>query len=631
MRARTKWYDLASIALAAGLGASVQAQCNGDKIFDDNPGILVFAGSAVDIYGERCLLGAPGYGTGGRVLFFERSAPQQWFEVEEIVGPGGGAADYYGSAVAIYSTFAAVGARETTVGADSRTGRVFIYRRVVFLGSVAWVLDATIDNPSPDDDDLFGTAVDIDSVGGTITLAIGCPGDDLTGAAQAGRVRIYTRNADGSGWTLQDSVTMSTPQADANFGSSVCLDGDRLLVGAPNEDVSGLSNAGAAYLFTRDGSDWGTGSRFTASATYRDAGDLYGADVAISGNRIAIGVPGEDEGLETNAGAIFAYRLSLFWIFEDRLLSFSPDAFDEIGEQIDMKADTLVAGDPSNNFCLLWHRGPSESWVQSFPFVATEPPKSDSHSFGSDVALTSNGEYVLIGDAADDLEPDAGGAGSAYIFTTDQNPGSTCDGGFFDPVPIVNDGDQWFGCNGGGTNGSVTSSCAPSTNGDAWYQFDAPCNGLLRLSTCGTNDLGDVDSGIDTVLSVHSSCPGTAGNQIACNDDGSGACGVFVDQGAQLDSSLTVAVQAGENYRIRVASYGGSATGLFVLNVHFACCRVDWDGNGVVNSTDVSSFINDWFADIAGGTTVTDFDGNGVVNSTDVSMFINEWFEGCTV
>jgi hypothetical protein len=24
-------------------------------------------------------------------------------------------------------------------------------------------------------------------------------------------------------------------------------------------------------------------------------------------------------------------------------------------------------------------------------------------------------------------------------------------------------------------------------------------------------------------------------------------------------------------------------------------CRVDWDGNGVVNSTDVSSFINDWF------------------------------------
>jgi len=55
-------------------------------------------------------------------------------------------------------------------------------------------------------------------------------------------------------------------------------------------------------------------------------------------------------------------------------------------------------------------------------------------------------------------------------------------------------------------------------------------------------------------------------------------------------------------------------------------CIADWDDNGVVNSTDVSSFINDWFADLANGTLITDWDQNGAVNSTDVSNFINDWF-----
>jgi hypothetical protein len=58
-------------------------------------------------------------------------------------------------------------------------------------------------------------------------------------------------------------------------------------------------------------------------------------------------------------------------------------------------------------------------------------------------------------------------------------------------------------------------------------------------------------------------------------------------------------------------------------------CLVDWDGNGVVNSTDVSNFINDWFTDQSAGTFVTDFNNDGVVNSTDVSDFISSWFAGC--
>jgi hypothetical protein len=53
----------------------------------------------------------------------------------------------------------------------------------------------------------------------------------------------------------------------------------------------------------------------------------------------------------------------------------------------------------------------------------------------------------------------------------------------------------------------------------------------------------------------------------------------------------------------------------------------DWNGDGIVNSTDVSMYINDWFEAQLTGSIVPDVDGNGVVNSTDVSTLINFYFE----
>jgi hypothetical protein len=55
-------------------------------------------------------------------------------------------------------------------------------------------------------------------------------------------------------------------------------------------------------------------------------------------------------------------------------------------------------------------------------------------------------------------------------------------------------------------------------------------------------------------------------------------------------------------------------------------CVADWNRDGVVNSTDVSDFVNTFFADQVAGTINGDINCNGVSNSTDVSDFINLWF-----
>ena len=69
-------------------------------------------------------------------------------------------------------------------------------------------------------------------------------------------------------------------------------------------------------------------------------------------------------------------------------------------------------------------------------------------------------------------------------------------------------------------------------------------------------------------------------------------------------------------------------------------CVADWNRDGIANSTDVSDFVNTYFADQVNGTTFGDVNCDGTSNSTDVSDFINVWFAaqagqlpfaGCTI
>jgi hypothetical protein len=96
---------------------------------------------------------------------------------------------------------------------------------------------------------------------------------------------------------------------------------------------------------------------------------------------------------------------------------------------------------------------------------------------------------------------------------------------------------------------------------DVWYAYTAPVTGTFRLDSCGTHDAG----GLDTVLSVHASGPGTAANELAVNDDwplGSEptAC-EGQDQGAQRDSALRFFAAAGQRVLLRVARRDGSSGG----------------------------------------------------------------------
>lgn len=135
------------------------------------------------------------------------------------------------------------------------------------------------------------------------------------------------------------------------------------------------------------------------------------------------------------------------------------------------------------------------------------------------------------------------------------------------PPPPVNDAcaDAIPVCPGTPVSGSTTSAssdgssiCGSSgSSPDAWYSYTPATSGSATFSLCGSGTT------YDSVLSVHSGCPGSNLNDLACDDDGCGGIGV--------PSQVTLNVAAGTTYLIRVTGWSGSA-GDFELNVSGPDC-----------------------------------------------------------
>ena len=156
-------------------------------------------------------------------------------------------------------------------------------------------------------DDKFGSAVSINQDG---TYAIIGTGEEDGGAgdpiSNAGAAYVFTRS--GSTWTQQQKLVASDAQAADKFGQSVSISStaSHVIIGAQYEDTGG-SNAGAAYIFTRSGSTWTQQQKIQSSDI--QAGDYFGwsASINSNGTYYIIGGPREDTG-GTSAGAAYIYE-----------------------------------------------------------------------------------------------------------------------------------------------------------------------------------------------------------------------------------------------------------------------------------------------------------------------------------
>lgn len=256
-------------------------------------------------------------------------------------------------------------------------------------------------------------------------------------------------------------VKASTVDEADRFGRSVALDGDTLVVGAPDEDAdTGINgtqsddsavDSGAVYVFTREGATWTQQAYLKASNV--GANDRFGFTVALSGDTLAVGASGEDSATAgingdendnslESTGAVYVFtRSGSSWSQQAYLKASNPDSTDSFGVALALSGDTLavganwedgsttgVNGDETDDMALqsgavyVFTRA-SNTWSQQAYLKASNTGAGD--EFGSALAL--DGDTLAVGAWEEDSaaigingteSSDASGtSGAVYVFT----------------------------------------------------------------------------------------------------------------------------------------------------------------------------------------------------------------------
>jgi hypothetical protein len=144
--------------------------------------------------------------------------------------------------------------------------------------------------------------------------------------------------------SLEQKLRSDSPQLDARFGFAVAIDGNMAVVGAWREDVGPNADVGAVYVFIRSGSAWALDTKFGPTSI---GGQQCGYSVAINGNRIVYGCPGDNGGKGT---AFFFHRIGPNSYAG---VSVGPGGFtpgDRFGASVAISGNMIVVGSPGEAY-----------------------------------------------------------------------------------------------------------------------------------------------------------------------------------------------------------------------------------------------------------------------------------------
>lgn len=315
-------------------------------------------------------------------------------------------------------------------------------------------------------DDGFGSSIAMS--GDTVVIgaqyedsgATGVNGDQNDNSvSDSGAAYVFVRTD--NTWTQQAYLKASNTGAGDNFGRSVAMSGDRIVVGAWSEDSSSTgvngsqssnsaSASGAAYIFDRTNGVWNQAAYLKASNTGQV--DLFGSSVAVSGDTVIVGAYSEDSNatgvngaqnnnLAVDSGAAYVFvRSGGQWSQQAYLKASNAEAGDFFGGSVAISGDIAVIGanqedsgatgiDGNQNDNSASHSGAayifvrnSGLWSQQAYLKASNTGTDD--EFGFPVVVS--GETVVVGARQEDSnaagingdgeDNSAADSGAAYVF-----------------------------------------------------------------------------------------------------------------------------------------------------------------------------------------------------------------------
>jgi hypothetical protein len=361
----------------------------------------------------------PWYGSGA--VYVYRLTSGGWTQEAKLEPPGARGYDFFGSDVALSMSgdTLVVGAQNEGYDApsqDAGPGSVFVYKR----REGAWTQEAMLRASRPQDNVLFGRAVEVSALGNVI--AVGAPYEsiEMDGVMQSGAGAVYVFTKQAGVWVEQQALSAPNPQRYDLFGWGVRLSENgrtlAILAGEQNwltedEEVGGWPDRdNTVYVFEAQSGGWNLAAELEGSANdlhfggaaYESEGQSEGFDVSADGRTLAVASPfarAEDGG----TGLVRIYRRrGQHWMAANATLTPSLPERRSFGMRLTLSANgrTLVAFADRDDgaygqpyvvaFDYLHHQ-----WQQAAIFETTGPQISV--GFGNSLALSWSGRRLAVG------------------------------------------------------------------------------------------------------------------------------------------------------------------------------------------------------------------------------------------
>ena len=370
-------------------------------------------GLSVSIGGDYAIVGAPGDSTlgpeaGAAYVYFRNQTG--WVLQAKLTPSDGEPEDLFGFSVAMDGDTAIIGSyRSNAPGADTGSAYIFVRR------GIDWIQQARLIADDTKEFEWFGYAV---AISGN-TAIIGAIRSNTTGE-DSGAAYIFVRNGDF--WAQQAKLVGDNIESRDNFGFSVAISGDIVVVGSPNN-----TSTGSAYIFEREGAEWIQRRNRVRLRMFpydprgkgliQSAASGFGYSVAITGKRIIIGSKSTKIGTDAvGAAYIFVPDEGTFWKQSEQLVASNGKRDDQFGAAVDIGEDFLIVGAPSHSVGgpdsgVSYIFGLDENgWTQRGILVDEDTAIDD--RFGGAVSISGN--TAIVG--AQENDDSGSNAGTAYVF-----------------------------------------------------------------------------------------------------------------------------------------------------------------------------------------------------------------------
>ena len=399
---------LAVCALWPATASFAQSACQQARLTASDPGVFESFGYSVAVSGDTTIVGAQWdseLGTEAGAAYIFRPEGMMWTEMQKLLGSDQVAGDQFGHSVAIDGSVAMIGSLQHIHPDAPGTGAVYAFR--FDPDASVWIEEQEV---------LTATGAWADGFGEVVSLSddlmlVGARFDDDNGA-NAGAAFVFRFDPDTSQWVEEQKLLASNGSGGDFFGSSVAVEGPLAVVGATNHQNNN-NTGGAAYVFgfDPDTSVWVQEQILRPSDGA--GGTNFGHSVSISGDLILVGARSEGN------GAAYVFRLdpkTSQWEMEQKFVASDPGAIDQFGRSVAIDGapgnETAVIGawqgnDSSGAAYIYRFDSDASEWVEQAQVLPE--PNAWTNFFGWSVAI--DGATAVIGAHGEDQQ-----RGAVYVF-----------------------------------------------------------------------------------------------------------------------------------------------------------------------------------------------------------------------